>query len=153
MSVKTIINSANNIVHEQVVFLNSIHSGPFSQKGRSIKKSGKIVFSFFITCFFVLVSCHSKQKNIVSTLHIEQTAVTPKTIGKVSHEYRSTGCSTVIIIADDINSTILIPKNKLAENIDVDGLEITFYYRKLRMPQPVGCTKGIPAELTDITKK
>lgn len=153
MSVKTIIRNTNNIIHEPFLFLNSIPCSTFPHKQRSTKRSGGIIFSFFIMCFLGVVSCHSKQKNIVSAPNVEQTAVTPKTIGKVSHQYRATGCSTVIIIADDVNPIILIPKNKLAENLDVDGLEISFNYRKLRMPQPVGCTKGTPAELTDITKK
>ena len=74
--------------------------------------------------------------------------------GKVSHKYRASGCATVIIIMshDDIAEIVLIPKDKLNADIDIDGQNITFDYHPLKMPQPAGCTVGIPAEITNITK-
>ena len=74
--------------------------------------------------------------------------------GKVSHKYRATGCETVIIIMshDDVAEVVLIPKDKLNADIDIDGQNITFDYRPLKMPQPAGCNVGIPAEITNITK-
>ncbi|HLC82461.1 MAG TPA: hypothetical protein VJI69_01445 [Bacteroidia bacterium] len=74
--------------------------------------------------------------------------------GKVSHKYRAGGCETVIIINahDDVAEIVLIPKDKLNKDIDVDGQNITFDYHPLKMPQPAGCTVGIPAEITNITK-
>jgi hypothetical protein len=75
------------------------------------------------------------------------------TIGKVSHKFRATGCATVIIVDQDGNELVLIPKDKLVNDLDVDGLQINFNYRTLKMPQPAGCSKGIPAEITDISKK
>jgi hypothetical protein len=75
------------------------------------------------------------------------------TIGKVSHKFRATGCATVIVIDQDGNELVLIPKDKLAKDLDVDGLQISFNYRTLKMPQPAGCSKGIPAEITEISKK
>ncbi len=74
--------------------------------------------------------------------------------GKVSHKYRASGCETVIIIMshDDVAEIVLIPKDKLNTDIDIDGQNITFDYHPLKMPQPAGCTVGIPAEITNITK-
>ncbi len=74
--------------------------------------------------------------------------------GKVSHKYRAGGCETVIIINahDDVAEITLIPKDKLNKDIDVDGQNITFDYHPLKMPQPEGCTAGIPAEISNITK-
>lgn len=74
--------------------------------------------------------------------------------GKVSHKYRAGGCETVIIINahDDVAEIVLIPKDKLNKDIDVDGQNITFDYHPLKMPQPAGCTVGIPAEISNITK-
>ena len=74
--------------------------------------------------------------------------------GKISHKYRAGGCETVIIINahDDVAEITLIPKDKLNKDIDVDGQNITFDYHPLKMPQPVGCTVGIPAEISNITK-
>lgn len=100
-----------------------------------------------------MMSCHSRQKDIVSSPKDEQPVVASKTSGMVSHQFRVTGCATVIVVAGTTPPLILIPKNKLPDNMDVDGLEISFNYRKLKMPQPVGCSKGIPAELNDIKKK
>jgi hypothetical protein len=75
-------------------------------------------------------------------------------VGKLSHQYKSTGCETVIIIAaqDDAAEMTLIPKDKLSKDVDVDGQLIRFDYRPLKMPQPAGCNVGIPAEITNITK-
>lgn len=74
--------------------------------------------------------------------------------GKVSHKYRSGGCETVIIIMahDDVAEVTLIPKDKLNKDIDVDGQNITFDYQPLKMPQPAGCTVGMPASISNITK-
>jgi len=77
------------------------------------------------------------------------------TLGKVSHQYRATGCATVVIVKrDDSQQPItLIPRDTLSEIFDVDGLEIYFNYHPLKMRNPAGCKVGIPAELTDISKK
>lgn len=112
----------------------------------------KNVFCFFVICILIM-SCHSRQKDILSSPKDEQPAAASKTSGMVSHQFRVTGCATVIVVAGTSPPLILIPKNKLPDNMDVNGLEISFNYRKLKMPLPVGCSKGIPAELTDIIKK
>lgn len=74
-------------------------------------------------------------------------------VGKVSHKYVAGGCSSVIVFTSaEGTETTLIPKDKLNKDIDVDGQNIKFDYRPLKMPQPAGCTVGIPAEITNITK-
>jgi|GEM_PF-713908 len=81
------------------------------------------------------------------------TTATGTTTGKVSHKYRAAGCSTVIVFTKDGTEMTLIPKDKLSSEFDVDGLEIAFNYRPLKMPNPAGCTAGMPAEITDLSKK
>ncbi len=76
------------------------------------------------------------------------------TLGKVSFKYKETGCSSVIVITtEDGTESVLIPKDKLDSKFDKDGLEIYFDYTGLRMPQPAGCTTGIPAQITNISVK
>lgn len=81
------------------------------------------------------------------------TSTQPKTTGKVSHQYRADGCSTVVLVVKGENTITLIPIQKLPESLDVDGLEITFNYHTLKVPQPKGCLKGIPASLKEVEKK
>ncbi len=74
-------------------------------------------------------------------------------VGKVSHKYRAAGCETVIVFnGEDGAEVTLIPKDKLSKDVDVDGQILKFDYRPLKMPQPAGCTVGIPAEISNITK-
>ncbi len=113
----------------------------------------------FICSIFFISSCRSPKDAAVKTAPVisapdpEQPSAAAKTVGKVSHHYSAGGCACVIIISDPAKPSILIPKNKLPDNLDVDGLEISFNYHTLKMKQPAGCAQGIPADLTDITKK
>ena len=79
----------------------------------------------------------------------------PKYTGKVSHQYKKKGCSSVVIIQSDppAESLVLIPKTALPKKLDKEGMIITFNYRRLRMPNPKGCETGMPAELSNIQKK
>ena len=98
-----------------------------------------------------LVSCKTKQPAETTTVNsstMEQTS--SQTIGKVSHQYSATGCPTVVIVKKGEDVITLIPKDKLPAAIDVDGLEISFDYLPLRMPNPMGCSAGFPASLTNI---
>ena len=99
-------------------------------------------------------ACKSKKEAAVSSTK-ENTASIPKINGKVSHQYRAGGCATVIIIpaSGGVNEITLIPKDKLAKEFDVDGMQISFNYQTLRMPQPDGCTVGMPADIKDVSKK
>jgi len=113
----------------------------------------KLTFFILVICILSFAACKLKQKSVPSNPSIEQSSARPKTSGKVSHQYRATGCATVIIVGDAENSLILIPKDKLPIDMDIDGLSILFNYRTLKIKQPAGCSDGIPAELRDITKK
>lgn len=119
----------------------------------------RILVLLLSICITVSTGCKSKKEagsaKAKTTSEQTQTPSTPKTIGKVSHQYRSTGCATVIIIKleGQENPLTLIPKDKLSSEFDVDGMELSFNYHTLKMPQPAGCNVGIPAELTEITKK
>ncbi|MBK7183187.1 MAG: hypothetical protein IPH89_09735 [Bacteroidetes bacterium] len=101
-------------------------------------KSYLIILSIVVSIF---TSCKTKETTTSSTMG--------KTSGKVSHEYKAGGCSAVIVTSDGIT---LIPKDALKKEFDVDGLEVTFDYLTLKMPQPAGCTTGMPAEITNLGK-
>src|SRR4051812_49319974 len=90
--------------------------------------------------------CKSKKEATSTTA----SATVGGTTGKVSHQYQSTGCSTVVIISAADAPITIIPKDKLSKEFDLDGQEITFDYHPLKMPQPAGCNVGIPAELSNI---
>lgn len=84
-----------------------------------------------------------------------QTAAQPKTNGVVSHRYSSTGCSPVIItdkVTSKGDTIILIPVSGLGD-FDIDGLKISFNYRRSMIKNPPGCTQGSPAILSNITKR
>lgn len=103
-------------------------------------------------------ACTVKKTATTNTNAVETTTnnanITDKTLGKVSHKYRSEGCKTVIEVRREGEEVqTLIPKDALPASLDVDGKEIYFNFRVLRMPQPAGCTVGQPAEITDAVKK
>lgn len=113
----------------------------------------KRIILLFSVCILAIAACKSGKETASSSLTADST---PKTIGKVSHQYRSGGCSSVILVSpasSDETPVILIPKDKLPSKFDVDGMEISFNYLTLKMPQPAGCTSGMPAEITNISKK
>jgi hypothetical protein len=113
----------------------------------------KSYFFLMVISFSSIASCKSQQAvNAYGTAN-EQNSEAPITIGKVSHQYKATGCETVVVVRLESDELLtLIPKDKLNE-FDVDGLEIKFNYRTLKMPTPAGCKVGIPAELKNISKK
>jgi len=112
--------------------------------------------------FFVLLiaislalfpGCKVRHK-VVKQATTETLAPKGNSEGKVSHMYRQTGCATVVIVKKEGQEDItLIPKDTLAKEFDIDGLEIYFNYHLLKMKNPAGCNAGIPAQLTDISKK
>ena len=77
------------------------------------------------------------------------------TMGKVSHRFRKTGCATVIIVSGktEEDELVLIPRDALKNVFDVDGLIIYFNYLPLKMPNPPGCVKGMPAEISDVERE
>lgn len=76
---------------------------------------------------------------------------TGNTRGKVSHQFRKSGCATVIIVKGNNGEEelVLIPKDALKKEIDIDGMIIYFNYHPLKMRNPPGCVTGMPAEITD----
>jgi hypothetical protein len=103
------------------------------------------------------LSCKTKPQTQTqltdNTSGASKTAV--KTVGKVSHEYRATGCNTVVIVKKDetTDPLILIPISALPDKFDKDGLTIYFNYSLSKIKNPEGCSHGIPAVLADISLK
>lgn len=114
-----------------------------------------LISVIFFTLIVVFSGCKSvKTKHSSSSTQIqEQPANTDKTKGTVSFQFKETGCRSVILVTNDDGEMILIPKDNLPEEFDIDGLQIYFNYRLLKMPNPDGCSKGMPAEITNLTKK
>ena len=116
-------------------------------------------YPFLILALILLISASCKPKAAAASTskpEVKPAAANekPKTTGKVSHEYVAMGCGTVVIVPNPIGGDpqILIPSPKLGD-FDVDGQTISFHWRPLKMMNPKGCTKGSPAELTDIIKQ
>jgi hypothetical protein len=123
-------------------------------------KNPLIVIAFIA---ILSISCKTKHQTEVTTQVQTQTVDAssgpttkyPKTQGKVSHEYRATGCKTVIVIKTDdaTNPLVIIPISPLPDAFDKDGLTLYFNYKLSRIKNPEGCMKGIPAEVTEISLK
>jgi hypothetical protein len=101
----------------------------------------------------VIVGTDSIRDVAIDTVKKEPLAENLKTKGKVSHQYASKGCATVIVAEVNGEELTLIPQPPLEKQYDKDGLEIFFNYHTLRRQQPPGCEKGMPAEITDISFK
>ena len=114
----------------------------------------KPLFLILLLAVFFTSCCVSKHKTeTVETKQVnEHTGVT---LGRVSHQYRATGCATVVIInwEKPDEQITLIPLDTLSKEFDVDGEEIYFNYHPLKRMNPPGCTAGFPAELSAISKK
>jgi hypothetical protein len=111
--------------------------------------------NLFILVLFVAfgAACKSKKAADSSASTTTSEKAIGNTMGTVSHKYKATGCNTVIIVKQEDGELTLIPKDKLDKEFDVDDKVIMFNYHTLKMPQPEGCSVGIPAEITDISKK
>jgi hypothetical protein len=103
------------------------------------------------------LSCKTKPQVQTQSADVKtgSTKTAIKTQGKVSHEYRATGCTTVVIMktADAANPLVLIPITSIPDKFDKDGLTIYFNYSLSRIKNPEGCSHGIPAELTEVSIK
>ena len=97
------------------------------------------------------LSCKTKHEVVKKTTIVPEHA--GNTLGKVSHQFSSSGCSIVVIIKKEQDNLILLPKDILPKEYDIDGLELYFNYRLLKMKNSDGCNDGLPAQLTDILKK
>ncbi len=118
-----------------------------------------LVLSFGFACKNSKSTSTSAPHKEVAVENVEETVIDPRamddandfTRGKVSLELKKNGCVALVIAqTEDGEEIILIPKSPLG-SFEAEGKKIKFHYRLLRMPQPAGCTKGIPAELSDVT--
>lgn len=115
-------------------------------------------FIVIVSLFILLVNgckVNKESKETKTDLEKSQTINNKKTVGKVSYYYKSTGCSTVIFVFtnnEKKDTLILIPKDPLPTEFDIDKLDVAFNYRRLRMPQPKGCIAGFPVEISDLEK-
>jgi len=107
----------------------------------------------FIVVLSINLACKT-QDEIKNDKSVDIVVNAGTTLGQVSHQYRETGCATVVIIHKEGQKDItLIPIETLPEKYDKDKLEIYFNYHTLKVKNPDGCNVGIPAILTDISKK
>ena len=111
-------------------------------------------FILILAIICTIAAC-SATKNKVAATDPVTTIAQGSINGKVSHQYRATGCSTVIIIKQSSTPAplTLIPIDTLSSTFDVDGLEIYFDFRPLKVRNPDGCSVGIPAAISNISKK
>lgn len=119
-----------------------------------MKRKVKQLFQTLMCCLFITACCAQKQSENSDKTN-ESNAHNGVTLGQVSHKYRSTGCSTIVIVnwQKPEEQIVLIPLDTLAPDFDVDGLEIYFNYQPLKRMNPPGCSVGFPALLSDISKK
>lgn len=97
----------------------------------------------------LLISCKSSEKQVVNKLI--STVVKGKYTGKVTHQYKTEGCKTIIIVNKENDKPLnLIPMNELDAKYDKDNLKISFDFLPLRVKNPLGCNIGIPAQITNI---
>jgi hypothetical protein len=126
----------------------------FLKQFRKNKKIKQASIHAIAACFFIFfIACKSKQTTTV-TLTPDNPAANPiQKQGIVTHQYKLQGCETVIICAAANSDTMfLIPATPL-QNFDVDGLKISFTYHIVRIHNPQGCHKGIPAQISNIKKQ
>ena len=113
-------------------------------------KNTIIVLCAGLLMFAASCKCKEKTQAPQQTQQTQQTQTTKeakmmapvsnKTFGTVSFQYKSTGCTSVVIVPTEIATQplILIPKDALPAEFDKDGVEIYFDYRPLKMPNPKG---------------
>lgn len=81
----------------------------------------------------------------------ENPVIAGNNLGYVSHQFRITGCNTVIVIPTNDDTSYIIPYPSLAEEFNIDGQYYYFNYRPLKVANPDGCFQGIPAEVYDLS--
>lgn len=116
-------------------------------------------YLFFLSCIVVYSACQtSKPIKTKEPIAVGTTAVENLTFtyGKVTHLINTNQCTSIIVINKDAgsnNELILLPKDLLPEDLSKEGTELKFHYRPLKIKNPEGCLKGIPAALTEVTKR
>lgn len=119
-----------------------------------MKRKTKQLFQGLLYCLFITACCTEKNSGDSKKI-TEPVMQDGVTLGKVSHQYKSTGCATVVIVnwQKPEEQIVLIPLDTLLSEFDVDGLEIYFNYQPLKRMNPQGCAVGFPALLSEISKK
>jgi hypothetical protein len=110
-----------------------------------------IIFTVAFVFIALIFACKSKKTATSKTVETDATSDTKKTKGIVSHQFQSAGCQTIVICKKESDTLFLIPMTSL-DKFDVDGLEISFDYRVLKVHNPKGC-HGIPVQISNITSK
>lgn len=116
-------------------------------------------YLFFLSSFFIFGACQTaKPIKTKEPIAVETTTLEDPTFtyGKVTHLINTNQCTSIIVINIDAgsnNELILLPKDLLPEDLSKEGTELKFHYRPLKMKNPEGCLKGIPAALTEVTKR
>ncbi len=108
----------------------------------------KIYFILFLIA--LNIGCKPKVAPVVKTASDDLFLKDDRVIGKVSHQFHSKSCSTVIIIKNNNEELMLEPINQLEKEIDVDGVSIRFHYQLSRKSQKQECLNGSPAIISDI---
>ncbi|MBN2727994.1 MAG: hypothetical protein JXR53_02115 [Bacteroidales bacterium] len=110
-----------------------------------------LIFSMILSVTLFSCKCREKQKDIneIQDTEIITGVVQGEHIGVIHHNYEESTCTVIEAVKGD-EVFYLIPVNGLPEAMDIDGMLIRFNYHALKMPQPEGCTKGIPVELSDV---
>jgi hypothetical protein len=125
-------------------------------KKRNVSKKLKQLVIYVIAGCFIFIACKAKQANTAPTpppITDDSSNSLLKAKGFVTHQYKPQGCETIIVCAlTNADTLFLIPATPLQE-FDVDGLKISFSYHMVRIHNPKGCHKGIPAQITNIKKQ
>ncbi|MHC1707178.1 MAG: hypothetical protein AB9842_06600 [Bacteroidales bacterium] len=108
----------------------------------------------FLAFSALLFSCTTLRKERKPGNQPEISPIAGKYSGIVSHDYRKKGCFSIIYLNKEntVLPMIIIPIEALPLEFDEDGAEIRFDYHPLKMMQPEACPKGIPAEVSNISK-
>ena len=118
-------------------------------KIRNLKQA--IIFAVVFVFIIQIFACKSKKTDASKPAETDAASNAQKTKGIVSHQFQSAGCQTIVICKKESDTLFLIPMTPL-DKFDVDGLEISFDYRVLKVHNPKGC-HGMPVQISNITSK
>lgn len=117
-------------------------------------------YLFFLPYLFIYSACQTaKPVKTKDPIAIETASATDDpsfTYGKVTRLINANPCTSIIVLNKDVSSTnelILLPKDPLPEELNKEGAEIKFHYRPLKIKNPEGCLKGIPAAITEVSRR
>lgn len=112
-------------------------------------------YSFVGLVFLVCIginSCKSKKNTNEKEVLVSENPTAEKTKGFISHKYKNTNCSTLIIVPMQDADTLVLWPNSSIGKFDVEGEWIKFNYLPLKMASPEACPHAIPASISDLEK-